>query len=258
MLTIILFFIFLFGLAIGSFTSVIITRSHGKKPGLLWGRSECPHCQQQLKVQHLIPLLSYFWQQGKCAYCQKKIASIYPLLELTTGLTFVFLFLKFPFLTEATFSTAVLADFSLYAFYFSTLIAIAFSDVLFMEISPYLLLSAAIAAVLIAVLDYRLLTINTLWSLIIALALFGTQILVSRGKWLGIGDFYLALTFAIALPLPLFGINIIISYCLGALFAILLLVNKKASIQSKIPFTPFLILGTVLSTLLSNQLFFLF
>jgi leader peptidase (prepilin peptidase)/N-methyltransferase len=45
-------------------------------------RSHCSHCRQILKWQDLIPLLSYLLLKGKCRYCQKKISSHYPTIEL--------------------------------------------------------------------------------------------------------------------------------------------------------------------------------
>jgi prepilin signal peptidase PulO-like enzyme (type II secretory pathway) len=81
-------------LIFGSLGSVMMTRfSDGitlkKLRGFFFGRSECPHCKHVLQAKHLIPVVSYLVQWGKCAYCKKKISRIYPVLELLCAWIFV-------------------------------------------------------------------------------------------------------------------------------------------------------------------------
>jgi leader peptidase (prepilin peptidase)/N-methyltransferase len=49
-------------------------------------RSCCPKCEKQIKVIHNIPVFSWIFLGGKCAYCGAKIPWRYPLVELTTGI----------------------------------------------------------------------------------------------------------------------------------------------------------------------------
>lgn len=89
-----LFFIFLIGLCIGSFLNVVILRAFSNE-SIVFPGSKCPSCNTPLKWHHNIPLLSYLFLQGKCAYCDEKISAQYPLVELLTGLVFVAVFLHF-------------------------------------------------------------------------------------------------------------------------------------------------------------------
>lgn len=77
-------FIFLIGLAIGSFLNVCIYRlPRGEsiiKPG-----SHCPHCNNFIKWYDNIPVLSYIFLKGRCRYCKNKISLRYPLVELLSG-----------------------------------------------------------------------------------------------------------------------------------------------------------------------------
>ncbi len=109
-----LFVTFFFGLAVGSFLNVVIYRlpvmlqaewrkeccellalenksanKADKKISLAWPCSYCPHCRQSLRSWHNIPLLSFLFLKGKCAYCRQAIHWRYPLVELITGLLFV-------------------------------------------------------------------------------------------------------------------------------------------------------------------------
>src|SRR5690625_3326892 len=57
-------------------------------------RSYCPHCEMQLRWFELIPIVSYIIQQGKCRHCGKRIAKLYPLIEMIRGSLFAFAFWK--------------------------------------------------------------------------------------------------------------------------------------------------------------------
>ncbi|WP_395947152.1 prepilin peptidase [Caedibacter taeniospiralis] len=47
--------------------------------------SACPNCHTALKAWHNIPVLSFIFLRGKCAFCQHKISPIYPIIEILTG-----------------------------------------------------------------------------------------------------------------------------------------------------------------------------
>lgn len=48
-------------------------------------RSFCPHCGNQLKWFHNIPLFSWLALRGKCGFCKEKISGRYPLIEFLTA-----------------------------------------------------------------------------------------------------------------------------------------------------------------------------
>ena len=85
---IILFFIFITGLIIGSFLNVVILRTISNE-SIVFPGSKCPKCQNKLKWFHNIPSLSYIFLKGKCAFCSEKISIQYPVVELMTGLIFL-------------------------------------------------------------------------------------------------------------------------------------------------------------------------
>src|SRR3989338_11671331 len=71
------FFVFIFGLCIGSFLNVGIYRLE-KGEGFVGGRSYCPHCKHSLMWLDLIPVFSFLFLWGKCRYCGKKISVQFP------------------------------------------------------------------------------------------------------------------------------------------------------------------------------------
>ena len=89
-------FIFLFGLAIGSFLNVCIYRIplpdvsiHSPR------RSFCPKCNNPINPYDNIPVLSYLLLRGKCRHCKAKISAVYPCVELGTAVLFLLMFYHF-------------------------------------------------------------------------------------------------------------------------------------------------------------------
>lgn len=93
-------FTFLFGLLIGSFLNVIISRLplsiHGESISINHPkRSFCPHCKHTLKAIDLIPLMSFIYQWGKCRYCEQSISIRYPIVEAIAALMSVLIVNQF-------------------------------------------------------------------------------------------------------------------------------------------------------------------
>ena len=82
------------GLCLGSFYNVVILRSLTGE-SIVFPGSKCPKCQNKLKPWHNIPVISYIFLRGKCAYCKEKISIQYPLIELTTMCIFAYSYIKF-------------------------------------------------------------------------------------------------------------------------------------------------------------------
>lgn len=236
-------FLFLFtGIAFGSFISVLTDRIFRKKKGIFWGRSECPKCRHILKAVNLIPLLSWIWQQGKCSYCHKSISLKYPVLELITGLLFLsnynFFFYSSPFLAIY------------YCLIISILMCICFSDLekrRIPNIFLYIWIIVAIPVFFIDKIDLFQKLSGHLISLLIVTILFGGQYLLSRGKWLGSGDLYIAFGMAILFNWPELLVSLAVCYLFGGLIASILILTKKIKLKQAIPFAPLLTLGILVA-----------
>lgn len=110
----------LFSLIIGSFLNVVIYRlprmierdwqeecrtylglkSDGKDDvslSLSLPASHCPNCKTPLKAWHNIPVISYLVLRGRCAYCHAQIPIRYPIVELLTCLTSIYVAMHFGF-----------------------------------------------------------------------------------------------------------------------------------------------------------------
>ncbi len=91
------------GLLWGSFLNVVAYRLLHDETPFFPQRSYCPTCHHTLAWYDLIPLISFALLGGKCRYCQQKISLLYPFIELTTALIFVYyyLFIPTPFLVPS-------------------------------------------------------------------------------------------------------------------------------------------------------------
>lgn len=248
------------GSCIGSFLSVVIHRIRSNKPGIILGRSACPSCSKPLLTLDLIPIVSYIALQGRCRYCQKAISPHYFFIEILTGITFAAIYLNFPFITFGSqvpyteFHLAFAQEFIKYGLLSVTLLAIFFYDLLYKEI-PDIFSYVGIA---IAVIGNIFTGTPTLYEFAIGGAVgalfFLTQLVISKGTWVGSGDVILGMLMGITLGWKHLIIALFISYLIGTIISIWLLAAKKATRKTQIPFAPFLVTGTILTILFGDTL----
>jgi len=81
-------------LILGSFANVCIYRLPLNKQ-IVTGRSFCPKCKKKINWYDNIPLISFILLEGKCRKCKKEISIKYLLVELISGISFVFIFLNY-------------------------------------------------------------------------------------------------------------------------------------------------------------------
>ena len=99
--------VFLVGLVFGSFLNVLIHRlplaiSLVKPIG-----SKCPNCNHGIKWYENIPIFSYLALKGKCSDCSKPISIVYPIVEITTAVVTLMLFMNTWFSLELVLSIAL-------------------------------------------------------------------------------------------------------------------------------------------------------
>lgn len=251
--------IFLLGTIIGSFLNVVIYRFNTGK-SIIKGRSICMSCNKSLRWYELIPVFSFLIQSGKCRRCATKISHQYPIVEVITGLIFVLL--TFYFLPILSISYWLFIFYlSLFAFIFSILIVISVYDIRHKIIPDGLVyLFAAISFLSIFIthtnsgLNLFLPPILTILSGPIFALPFALIWLVSKGKWMGLGDAKLILGIGWVLGPSLALSALIISFWIGAIIGLIMMFlpcnlssrskGVKVGMKTEIPFAPFLIIGT--------------
>lgn len=251
--------IFVLGASVGSFLSVAIYRIRKQQQGIIFGHSFCPVCKKKLRVQDLIPIVSYVLLRGKCNKCGKQISPLYLYLEVATGLVFLALYFRYPFLDflgmeDLSRSISLFVPFLFYVIYASFFIAIFFYDLQTKKIPDLFLFPLLGIALLGSLIMGDPPFMSIIIALLITLIFFGGQILLSKGKWLGEGDLYLAFSLAIIFGWKLFLVNIVVTYFLGAATSIFLLATKQVKKKDAIAFAPFLILGAFITLFFGSDL----
>ena len=89
-------FAFVLGAATGSFLNVCIYRLPRDLSINQPRRSFCPSCQKQIPWQQNLPLISWLYLRGRCAFCGSRIAFRYFAVELLTALLFLTVWISFP------------------------------------------------------------------------------------------------------------------------------------------------------------------
>jgi leader peptidase (prepilin peptidase)/N-methyltransferase len=251
-MTLIYILVFIFGSIVGSFLNVVIDR-YGTGRGL-GGRSKCDSTGRALSWHELIPIFSFFAQGGKSRHSKTRLSLQYPLVEASTGFVFVLIFMKFwpvVFRAPADFMFAML----FYFFVFSVLISIFVYDWKHKIIPDFFVWEFNILVFANVIFFYPTF-LNILAGPLVALPLFLLWS-VSKGRWIGFGDVKLALGLGWLLGLSAGFASLLLSFWIGAVFGIFLLLFKKPK-NRQIPFAPFLILSAFLAFLYNIDMDFIF
>lgn len=236
--------VFLIGLIIGSFFNVLLFRLD-REDGIFLGRSKCPKCQKQLKLFELFPLLSFIILKGKCRYCRQKISLIYPIVELTTGIIFTlfYLTLGLPLTPDLSYSFLLIIFF----------ILIIFFDYIYYIIPDKLVFPFIGIAVIFSLFFKKEEFLVLLISGLLLGGLFAILYLVSKGRWVGLGDAKLLLLIGLVFGYPYGFLITLFSIWSAALVGLVLIAIKKASLKSELPFGLFLSVISIIFIILKNE-----
>jgi len=260
----ILAFVFIFGLLLGSFLNCLVWRLY-KEESLL-NRSYCPHCRHKISWYDNVPLLSFLILRGRCRHCRKKISWQYPIIEFICGLLFVAAFLHY-------FNWSIPTDIMILSAWFSKnfwlvfcrdlliifiMVAVFIYDLRWFLISVNLIVTAAILFLAFDIfLGFNYL--NIIIALIIGVAFFGVQFLATRGRGIGEGDIWLGGLMALIFPqLDKLLLAIFCSYIIGAAVGIILIIFKGKEMKTKLPLGVFLAFGAIITSFFGEKLLNLF
>lgn len=248
------FYIFIIGLLIGSFLNVLIDRIP-KGKSFAKGRSYCDSCKKTLEWYDLIPVFSFIFLQGKCRQCRSPISLYYPVVELTTGImftiTFAFVGENLPF----TIYHLPFIELFYYLFIISSFIVIFFTDLKYGIIPDKVLLVASLLSIFYLFFIHNSLFMIHLLSGVGAFLLFLLLYLITRGKGMGFGDVKLVFLMGLFLGFLNTILALYLAFLTGAVVGLILILwGKRKFFGGKIPFGPFLVLGTFISLFLGEKI----
>lgn len=88
-------YVFLVGLAVGSFLNVCVYRLPRNR-SIVSPPSACPACGHRIRWRDNIPVLGWLLLRGKCRDCGAPISIRYPVVELGTAILFLVVWRAFP------------------------------------------------------------------------------------------------------------------------------------------------------------------
>lgn len=238
-----LFYIILitfFGLAWGSFLSVVIWRVDDAR-SIIFGRSKCTHCKQTLKWYDLVPLISYGLLCGRCRKCGEKISLLYPLIEIITGTIVLLLYFYVGLGWVAVVAWLI----------FSVLIVTLGYDAIHM-----LIIDQVVWLGVALVIVFHLISKSTDVSWLSVLPDFGIGLaiglgvplalmLMGRGRWMGEGDVMVGALIGLFLGYPNIIVAYVLAFILGSLYGVGLIIFSQKKLKDAVAFGPFLVIGTI-------------
>ncbi len=228
------------GAVMGSFYNVVIYRLPRKIPLSNPRYSFCTSCGKPVEWYDNIPILSYFLLKGKCRHCGEKISPRYPIVEVLTATLFLMGSIEYGYPEKLLYMAVI-----------SSLIIIAFVDLEF-----YVILDTCVAILAIAGITWKWLDGELMQALLTGGVVLGFTFLLARfSRGLGYGDVKLMGAMGTLLGPYGFIFALFTASVVGAITAGVLIALGKIDLKSKIPFGPFLAMGTVLSLHFSKKFF---
>ncbi len=239
------FFVFLFGITIGSFLNVCIYRM-GREQSIVRPPSHCTACNKPIRWYDNIPLLSYLVLKGRCRDCGAKISFRYFFVELLTGVIFLSIYSRFG-LSPATF---------IYCLFVSGLIVATFVDFDFRIIPDEISVGGIVLGLLLSAAYPRLHNATgPLWGLrdsLLGVLVGGGSLwilgcvgeFIFRKESMGGGDVKLLAMIGSFMGWKIAILCLPLASLLGAVVGIIIKIRTKSSL---IAFGPYLSLGAVIS-----------
>ena len=231
-------FLFFLGLCVGSFLNVIISWLEKKRKNI-FGRSFCDYCQKKINWYDLIPVFSFLFLKGKCRYCRKKIKIEYFFVELATGILFSMQYAVFSM--QGIFYLLIVS--LLIILFVYDLKTYTIPDIIvFLGLGislAYLIFNSYILHTTYYILPFFL-------AAVVASGFFAILVLLSHETWLGWGDVKLAILMGLLLGWPNILLALFASFLFGAIIGVSLILFKKKTLKSQIPFGPFLVGATII------------
>lgn len=270
MLAIFYVFMFIFGAIFGSFLCCSARRLRLKEQGKppLGPRSVCPFCKTKLKWYENLPLISWVIQKGRCRHCHKKIGALEILSELGSAAAFLALAIHFRGIITSPAPLSI-ALFAVTLIFVISLLFLAIYDGAYGELPTFALTISLICAIMVAILRIWSLffaypinpanpaaphfswqpIFDAAFSALILGGLYLALYLGSKGKWVGSGDWLLALSIGLALGKPFTALVALFIANFAATLIMFPTVKKTKNHQ--IYFGPFLVLAYIICVIIN-------
>lgn len=261
------------GLCVGSFLNVVITRlpvmlmrqwrnealaslEQPTEPAphfnIAYPPSMCPSCEHPIAWHDNIPLAGWLKRRGRCAHCQTRISSQYPVVELLGGLLAVAVFALHGWAVASLFIYAACM----------TLLVLAVID-----LRTYLLPDILTLPLLWAGLLYQLMfqpvmlpgaVMGAMAGYLVLWSFYWLFKLITGKEGMGFGDFKLLAALGAWLGWSMLPLLLIVSAGIGAIMGIAAQAMFPRLRGQPMPFGPFLALAGCVGLLVGDELMALY
>ena len=247
------FLIFILGTCLGSFANVCIYRLPKNKQ-IISGRSFCPNCKKKISWYDNLPLISFINLNNKCRKCDKSISPRYFLVELTTGITFLLIYLNFQ---------------NSLTIIFLSILSLILIIIFFIDLENFIIPDSLNFTIMgLALLKNFLPNFNTSLIHEINQSIIGGMVgylsiwliiflykTIKKIDGMGLGDAKLMAGIGFLFGWQSIPFVLFISSILGLIFVVPSLIRKQKNMRTEIPFGPFIILACLVYFAYGSQLY---
>ena len=211
------------------------------------------HAKKKINWYDNIPLLSYVLLQAKCRNCKNKISFQYFLVELISALSFTIIY----FIYGTSVTTLLLF-----------ILSVSFTIIFFIDLKHYIIPNVLTFPLMVIGFiksfdpnlnqtifpNYINSLIGGFFGYIIIWLIIIIYKKIRNKEGMGLGDAKLISVIGfwfgwISIPFTIF-----ISSVIALIFVIPSIINKTKNMSAQIPFGPYIIIGSIIYVLLSNQI----
>ena len=247
------FLIFILGTCLGSFANVCIYRLPKNKQ-IISGRSFCPNCKKKISWYDNLPLISFINLNNKCRKCDKSISPRYFLVELTTGITFLLIYLNFQ---------------NSLTIIFLSILSLILIIIFFIDLENFIIPDSLNFTIMgLALLKNFLPNFNTSLIHEINQSIIGGMVgylsiwliiflykTIKKIDGMGLGDAKLMAAIGFLFGWQSVPFVLFVSSILGLIFVVPSLIKKQKNMRTGIPFGPFIILACLIYFAYGSQLY---
>lgn len=226
------FLLFILGAILVSGMNCLIYRRN-RKLSWITGRSFCDFCHSELDLVSLIPILNYYLLNGRSKCCGHPLSIYDPITEALGGFCLVLLFYTFGLSTEFLYYGLIFLGFMFLALQDLWDYSVYFLDII--------ILSCII--ILLSILFHRFLNI---YPSLFFIGLYTLIYWLSKGS-IGVGDIWVSAVLGL-LHRSIWSafISFTLSFSLGAIVGVVILLKKEGDLKTKLPLVPFLVFGSLI------------
>lgn len=219
--------------------------------GFINDRSQCLHCHKELAWYELLPIVSWVVQKGACRSCKKPIGQFEIIAEVGVLLFFVASYLLWPTALSTPLEVVHLVLWLIAGVVMAILFAYDAKWFLLPDLLSIILIGIGVgvtAVVAVGSGDVLAIILSALGSVGVLGGLYGILYLVSRGRWVGLGDVILGTGLGLLLvQWQLALVALFMANLIGCIIVIPLMIAGKLKKNAHVPFGPLLIAGAVIA-----------